>query len=261
MDGTGRIKRKKKKNEIKEATPEEKMRDKLQGQVDAYMHIWRAAAFGRHKIVLKLLESGVNADSVEPASGNTPLILAALNGHVTVAEVLINQGKADANAQGAGGMTALQHAARNDAQEVVRYLLDDVKVGTETEDAAGNTAANDCARMGCLKVLEMLGDAGANLDHPNKRGVTPFMGAAFNGRGAIVDLLVKRNVNVNASDVNGNTAMHFAAQCGYTRVARQLLVNNVKLGIENRDGQKPEDLGLDEEIVQLISSYGEISMS
>lgn len=99
------------------------------------MTLWKACALGRSKHVEKLLEESASApaqsssssssapasasasssqplgssvsyaDSAEPDSGLTPLILASRGGHVKVAQVLCNKGKATVNLKSVGGLT------------------------------------------------------------------------------------------------------------------------------------------------------------
>lgn len=104
---------------------------------------------------------------VVPQSGNTPLILAARNGHVRAVALLAERGRANVNASGQGGQTALHHAARNDHIDALKYLLDEAKASADVEDDSGTTALGLAARAGNLKCLEMLAGKGASLDHVN----------------------------------------------------------------------------------------------
>jgi ankyrin repeat protein len=147
--------------------------------------------------------------------------------------------------------------------------------------------------MGNLRCMDLLADAGASFDHPNKRGATPFLSAVINCRAGVVDFLMKRNVDVNISDAVsngvalssepwlsqlGNTALHLAVECGYSRVVQQLLDANVTLGATNavtmtlhrclpppgtqtpaQAGQKAEEMGADPELGNLIKSYAELA--
>jgi ankyrin repeat protein len=106
-------------------------------------------------------------------NGETPLILAILEGHAAVAEVLIEQG-ADIHARNEGGFTPL-HAA---------------------------------AYVGDVAVAEQLLAKGADVDdQQNKAGVSPLSVAAEQGRVAVAHLLVDRGANLEAGELNGYTPL------------------------------------------------------
>lgn len=253
------VARPKKKEEKKELTPQEEVKADLSNQVKNYLNLFRAAAFGRVKVVEKLLDDGAAADAFEPESGNTALILSSKSGGVKVVQLLIGRGRANVNLQGYAGLTPLHHACKNDHTEVARVLLEDAKANTEVEDDAGNTATSYAARQGNLKCLELLASRGANLDHPNRRLCTPFMAAVLNCRGAILDVMLKKKINVNATDSAGNTALHYAAKCGYTSLIRQLINAGVKPDTRNLDGKKAEDVSLNDSVTRAFRSDGSVT--
>jgi len=247
---------KKKKEAVKELTPAEKCQEKLQADLDVYMTLNNACYYGVLKSVEKFLATGkAQVDAVEEESGNTPLILAARNGHLKVIQALLKHG-ADITKKGFGGMSALHHACRGDHLSVTEFLVGpDCKAPLDAEDDAGNTAVNEASRMGNLKCMEAVINAGGKADHPNKAGVTPFMAAVMNCRGAIVDILAKQGVDVNKVDGNGNSSLHLAAMCGFPKVVRQLLVQNCDTSLVNTDGKKAEDVAATDAIKTSISAY------
>lgn len=247
--------KKKKKEEVKELTPAEKCQQKLAVDLDQFMDLINASYYGIIKSVQKVLDTGkAKLDEIDPESGHTALILACRYGHLPVAQMLIQHG-ADAGKAGYGGFTPLQAACRGDHNNVVEWLCNEVKVALDVEDEAGNTALNEAARCGNLKCMDTVIVAGGNIDHPNTAGVTPFMAAVLNCRGAIVDILLKKGVNVNSVDNNGNSALHLAALCGFPKIVRQLLVNNIDIGVVNSDGLKAEDVAANDAIKTAISAY------
>jgi ankyrin repeat protein len=107
---------------------------------------------------------------------------------------------------------ALHHSCKNDHVDVVAYLLDVGKALVAVEDDSGNTSLSLAARMGNLKCLELLSARGGSIDGGNKRGCTPFMAAVLNGRMAVIDWFLKKPININHADRDGNTALHYAAK-------------------------------------------------
>mmetsp|Transcript_22170 Transcript_22170/g.31366 ORF Transcript_22170/g.31366 Transcript_22170/m.31366 type:complete len:252 (-) Transcript_22170:24-779(-) len=247
--------KKKKKEEVVELTPAEKCQKKLQEDLDAFMDLVNASYYGIVKSVQKVLDTGkAKVDEADPESGHPPLVLACRYGHLQVAQTLIQHG-ADANKAGYGGLTALHAACRGDHNSIVEWLCNEVKVALDAEDDAGNTALNEAARMGNLKCMDTVATAGGNLEHANHAGTTPFMTAVLNCRGAIVDILIKKGVDINTTDTNGNSALHLAAMCGYPKVVRQLLVNNINVAQVNSEGKKAEEVAANAAIQTSISAY------
>ncbi len=64
------------------------------------------------------------------------------------------------------------------------------------------------------QVIELLLDAGANLEHQDDISGTPLHGAARRNHCATVRLLLNRGALVDASDGVGNRPLHLAAAEG-----------------------------------------------
>lgn len=62
--------------------------------------------------------------------------------------------------------------------------------------------------------------------------------AALRGHIKVVTYLVYRNIDINASDCDGNTALHFAAENGYRDIIVFLIENGCKIK-KNREGLTP----------------------
>jgi len=85
--------------------------------------IWSAAARGDIEQLNRLIGEGMTVDAIQPASGSTPLMVAALYGQVEMVEHLLAAG-ADIAKQGNDGSTALHSAVFFGRAEVVEVLLD-----------------------------------------------------------------------------------------------------------------------------------------
>jgi len=226
-----------------------------------YLTIWRAAYFGRISAIESMLAdpvANINPDAIDPETGFTALILSCRNGFLKIATLLVRS-HCNVNLPGLGGITALHIACRYDHPEVVRFLLQN-GASIDTEDEGGNTAFNFSARYGNVLCVELLAEAGANLEHANKRGLTPFLAATLNCKTAVLDMLIKRKININAVDLRGNSALHYAAKCGYLRAVKFLLSNGINVDLSNQEGEKPEQVAVNDQIRELIRSSGTVSM-
>lgn len=77
--------------------------------------------------------------------------------------------------------------------------------------------------------------------------------AARKNMKAIVTLILKHDVPVNAQDLKGNTPLHLAASKGYNDVV-QLLVENdqIQLNMSNNEGFTPLHLAVDSGFIYTV---------
>ena len=121
-------------------------------------------------------EFDVNHGFYIPEYGKlTLLIIAALNGHANIVEVLLEKG-ANVNAVDSEGWTPLHFAAQNGHASVVEVLL----------------------------------EKGANVNAVNSKGCTPLHSAVWGGHESVVKVLIQAGANVNAVDKYGRTPLDYA---------------------------------------------------
>jgi ankyrin repeat protein len=127
---------------------------------------------GDRAVVLQLLKAGANIDAVEEdgfPKGATPLLLAILDGHVKVAQLLIRQGARQGIADEKGRFP-LPLAAENGYDLVVRDLI---RAGGEPNLKSGeneDTPLILAAGLGHEKVVKVLLENGADKELVNKFG-------------------------------------------------------------------------------------------
>jgi hypothetical protein len=129
----------------------------------AFPTVWQAAYRGDAERVRELLAEGT--DPIAP--GHCPLSLAAMNGHVEVCQILLEEGL-EVEGTGDDGLTPLMDAAAGGHVEVVRLLLKhgaDVKAkrGANTPLKAARGAIN-VSREQKQILLALLEEAGARID-------------------------------------------------------------------------------------------------
>lgn len=151
-----------------------------------YDNVARAAGFNDPGKVRQLVGSGNSPNEVDD-SGRTGLQIAATNGNLQIAAILI---KADAR--------------------------------LDVKDRLGNTALHYATDRNHVEMVQLLLDVGAVVDPENKNGMTPLMIAASRGNAAIVQALLAKGANPRKTDFTGRDAVGWAAESHRPAVVQML---------------------------------------
>lgn len=155
-----------------------------------------------------LIEQGANIEQTDDYFWN-PLRAAALVGNKEMLKFLIKNG-ADVNAQNIFGWNALHNAIR----------------------------PYDLKKDDDLDNVKLLVENGANVNI-TADSKTPLMLSVSRGNNEILNFLIDNGADVNAQDVNGDTALHNA--CDYTKgnfaIVESLINADANLNILNKAGQ------------------------
>lgn len=166
---------------------------------------------------------------------------------------------------------------RLSALDIARMLLDrgaDVNVrlarqapyrakldrGNDTMLGAGTTPLLRAAKAADLPAMQLLLERGADPTlAPTRNGITPLMAAAGLGTAeqdttgryktqeqaiAAIDLLLTKDIDINAAANDGRTALHGAALQGYNEVIEHLVARGAKLDVQDTKGFTPLDTAL-----------------
>jgi uncharacterized protein len=186
-----------------------------------------AALLGDAAIMKALLDAGADPESPN-ADGQTALMVVARSNNLDTAQLLLDAG-ADVNATEAWrGQNAIIWAAAQSQPEMLALLL---KAGGDANSrsilnererqisqerrfqwrpAGGLTALMYAAREGCFECVELLLDAGADIDQGDAENVTPLLAAVINMRFDTAKLLVERGANVNKWSLRGENPIYSA---------------------------------------------------
>ena len=162
--------------------------------------------------VLFLLERGADVDAGGQFTGRTPLITAALVPGINMS-LFIDRG-ANVNARDSDGQTALHWASAQGDTEGVQYLVN---------HGALVNATNNQNRT----PLHLATDYDYR-DQPEQEEIPDW-----------IRILVDRGVDVNAQDVNGNTAIAEPCAYGCLALVRYLVEHGAGVNTSNSNGITP----------------------
>jgi ankyrin repeat protein len=128
--------------------------------------------------------------------GSTATIAASYGGYHKIVDLLVSADKECMNGRFKNGSTPLMTAALNGHLSVVQVLLrHGVEVNTVNEDCWSALAV--AAQKGCLQITKLLLAAHADVDCTTDRGYTPLMLAVKSGHLELAKALVQHGAAVN----------------------------------------------------------------
>ena len=203
-----------------------------------------------------------------PVRREGPLHFAAkYNPNPSIVEALV-QGGADVHAP-AGHMlnTPLQYAARHNSGAVVAALL---QAGARVEavngkispmyrrrpNINGNTALHEAGANKDASVVDVLVDAGADVNGRNASGLTPLHFAAIHGRAATLVALARRGADPNAS-IDFAESEEQTHECQYCD-AFELLVRTLADRVDGYEKHALDDADLEQarNLLQALAEAG-----
>ena len=181
-----------------------------------YEDLIAAVANDRADEVKRLIARGMDANSVDP-NGDPLLFTTARNGYRATVDVLL-AAKANVNAKNRVGDTPLMAAALNGHLEIVRKLRTQ---GADLEPR-GWTPLIYAATGGHDDIVAYLLDQGANIDAQSPNGTTALMMTVREARATTFDLLLRRGADVQHRNENGVSALDWAKHGNETAMAEKL---------------------------------------
>lgn len=151
-----------------------------------------SSAFGHLHVLQWAINSGVNIQCVRN-DGATPLLQAALHGHLTIIQFLILEQGVDINETDANGDTAIMHAAGGGHLTVVQWLVDngaDLTLMSKSRSNALHRAATT-GHLDVVKYLLSCPDLNEHVNTSTARGCTALHYAARNKHIQMIQWLVE----------------------------------------------------------------------
>jgi len=191
------------------------------------------------EIVQLLLEKGADP-KMASSSGNTPILDAVMRKNVKVVAELLAKGVSP-TAANAEGYTPLHRAATKEVAELLLSLDGDVAARTKNGDTPLHTALS----MGYLEVAELLLDRGADIEAIGNFDHRPLHVATRSSFGdglAMVNMLLAKGVNVQGRGFIDNTVVHEAAFHNKPDLIELFIKKGVDVNTKNRNNQTALDL-------------------
>ncbi len=178
-----------------------------------------------------LLDKGVPVD-IGHEKGHAPLLLAAREGSVEAAALLIEYG-ANINGRDAWENTALTVSLGH--PELARLL---VERGADANAASpsGRTPLMSAAMLGSKESVVLLLEHGADIDARDEVGRSALLWALRSGAERVSLLLVTRGANIQFEDETGFNALRYAASHDMFHLVKKLIEKGMDVNQVNKRG-------------------------
>jgi len=171
---------------------------------------------GHAAIAGRLLDAGANPNAVLPVQGETVLMTAALAGSVEIVTMLLDRGAAVDARTRQSGQTALMWAVSENHHQIVGRLVER-GADVHARSASGFTPMLFAAQQGNIEIARMLMAAGSGVN-ADRDGPAPLMVAVGSAQIPFALFLLEQGADANASNRDGETALHAAISIGGRRV-------------------------------------------
>ena len=220
----------------------------------------QAAESGGTPTTLSLLEAGANINATDER-GRTAVMAATHANQVETVRALINAG-ADINIRDNRLDNPFLYASAEGLFEIVKLTID-ANADTRLTNRFGGTALIPAAERGHVEIVqELLTRTDVDVNHINNLGWTALLEAIILSDGGerhqqIVQLLVDHGANINIPDKNGVTPLEHARARGF-RVIEQIL-----LAAEQARGEqviRAAEQGDTESVTKLLAQGASVEM-
>lgn len=207
----------------------------------AQLDVFRAAFMGEMEVLLTKLDAEPalrDAEDPHDPIYHVPLIaFPVAGGQLEATQYLLQRG-----AETLQTSALLLHlAAMGGHNDVVNLLLAH-NVDARAVDGGIFVSCKD------VRILQVLVNHGADVNHAGRNGVTPLAFAVRADKGnrvALVRWLLAQGARVNEPDAKGQTALHVAAASGHAGVIQLLLDHTGDVTMKDIQGRTPRSIALE----------------
>eukprot|EP01041_Mallomonas_annulata_P002200 gene2200-4279_t len=199
-------------------------------------HFRECCAKGDVKTVMKMLALGVSPDACS-ANGSKPLHFACAGGHMDIVQELVRMG-AGINVTNFKGSSPLHFSCYWQHEELSLWLINqggDITV----VNSDGFTPLHYVCMLGQVSLLGKILSSKGQIDISVGSDSAPSLlhCASDHGHDEIISILLESTgVDVNITDSQGRTAIHYASKSGELSTIQFLVRCNAKIDIKDKEG-------------------------
>lgn len=188
--------------------------------------LFQAAERGDADTLCDLVQNGANINAQDP-HGKTALMIATYHNDIETARVLIELG-ADVNIQDGIKNSPFLYAGAEGYLEILRLTIDG-GANPAITNRFGGTALIPASEHGYVEVVkELLTRTDIEVNHVNNLGWTALLEAIILNQGdekqqQTIRLLIEHGADVNIPDKNGVTPLQHAKKMGFKAIEKILV--------------------------------------
>ncbi|XP_071105461.1 uncharacterized protein [Haliotis cracherodii] len=186
--------------------------------ISGFTPVMMAAVQG-HQSVFDLLISEQADLTLVDETGNSVLHLACLSGHKAIVQHLVSP--SNINTRGHHGLTPVMMAAFQGHQSVFDLLVSKQADLTLVDNGGDNILHLACEGGNKAIVQHLVSHS--NINTRGHHGLTPVMMAAVKGHQSVFDLLVSEQADLTLVDKSGDSVLHLACQGGNKAIVQHLV--------------------------------------
>lgn len=192
--------------------------------------------------MMKLLIDNKANINYTDENGFNPLNIAIESGDMELTKFLITNG-ANVNSLMQDGVSLIGYAIAQNNMDLLQILIEN---GANVNNTNGNswtdTPLKTASRLGLDNVVRILLTRNVDINAVDMNGNTALHTAALNSQLSVVKLLLEKNPSLDIQNKVGNTALHLAVISGNIDIVGELALKGANTRIRNNDGKYPRDI-------------------